>query len=41
MVTSDAVISAVNEALLAGVDDFVMKPFTPQVLQERLEAIMD
>jgi two-component system, chemotaxis family, chemotaxis protein CheY len=41
MVTSDAVISAVNEALLAGVDDFVMKPFTPQVLRERLEAIMD
>ena len=41
MVTSDAVMSAVNEALQAGADDFVMKPFTPQVLQERLEAIMD
>lgn len=41
MVTSDAVMSAVNEALQAGADDFVMKPFTPQVLSERLEAIMD
>lgn len=41
MVTSDAVMSAVNEALQAGADDFVMKPFTPRVLQERLEAIMD
>lgn len=40
MVTSDAVMSAVNEALQAGADDFVMKPFTPQVLSERLEAIM-
>jgi two-component system chemotaxis response regulator CheY len=41
MVTSDAVMSAVNEALQAGADDFVMKPFTPQVLSERLEAIME
>lgn len=40
MVTSDAVMSAVNEALQAGADDFVMKPFTSQVLSERLEAIM-
>lgn len=41
MVTSDTVMSAVNEALQAGADDFVMKPFTPQVLQERLAAIID
>ncbi len=40
MVTSDAVMSAVDEALQAGADDFVMKPFTPETLSERLEAIM-
>ena len=41
MVTSDAAMSAVNDALQAGADDFVMKPFTAQVLQERLEALID
>ena len=40
MVTSDSVMSSVGEAMKAGANDFVMKPFTTEALSERLADIM-
>jgi two-component system chemotaxis response regulator CheY len=40
MVTSDGVLASVNEALAAGASDFLMKPFTPEILSERLNNLM-
>lgn len=40
MVTSDSVMSSVGEAMKAGANDFVMKPFTTEALSERLAEIM-
>jgi two-component system chemotaxis response regulator CheY len=39
LMTSDALLGTVNEALKAGASDFVMKPFTPEILAERLSGI--
>jgi two-component system chemotaxis response regulator CheY len=40
MVTSDAVLESVQKALEAGVNDFLMKPFTPEALAERVSGVM-
>ncbi len=40
MVTSDGVLASVNEAMAAGASDFLMKPFTPEILSERLSTLM-
>ncbi len=40
MVTSDAVLESVQKALEAGVNDFLMKPFTPEALAERVAGVM-
>lgn len=40
VVTSDAVLGSVQQALDAGADDFLMKPFTPQALTERVGEVM-
>ncbi len=40
MVTSDGALASVNEALAAGASDFLMKPFTPEILSERLNNLM-
>jgi len=40
MVTSDAVLESVQKALEAGVNDFLMKPFTNEALAERVAGVM-
>lgn len=40
MVTSDAVVDSVQLALDAGVDDFLMKPFSAEALAERVQDVM-
>lgn len=40
MVTSDAVMNSVQQALDAGVDDFLMKPFSAEALADRVQEIM-
>jgi two-component system chemotaxis response regulator CheY len=40
MVTSDAVLGSVQLALDAGVDDFMMKPFSADALAHRLQDFM-
>jgi len=40
MVTSDAVMGSVDQALQAGANDIIMKPFTKESLQERLSSVM-
>ncbi|MCC6751788.1 MAG: response regulator [Deltaproteobacteria bacterium] len=40
MVTSDAVLDSVEAALSAGANDFLMKPFTTEVLAERVAEVM-
>ena len=40
MVTSDAVLESVQRALEAGVNDFLMKPFTNDALAERVAGVM-
>jgi two-component system chemotaxis response regulator CheY len=40
MVTSDGALGSVNEAKAAGASDFLMKPFTPEILAERLTSVM-
>ena len=37
MVTTEAEKSRVIEAIKAGVNNYVVKPFTPEVLQQRIE----
>jgi two-component system chemotaxis response regulator CheY len=39
LVTAESEASQVKEAIMAGVDNYVVKPFTPQAFQEKLEAI--
>lgn len=40
LVTAEAEAAQVKEAIMAGVDNYVIKPFTPQSFQEKLGAIM-
>jgi two-component system chemotaxis response regulator CheY len=40
MVTTEGGKAEVITALKAGVNNYIVKPFTPQVLQEKLEAVM-
>lgn len=40
MVTSEATHDAIADALSAGVDELVMKPFTAESLQERVAQLM-
>jgi len=40
MVTTEGGKSEVITALKAGVNNYIVKPFTPQVLQEKLEAVL-
>jgi two-component system chemotaxis response regulator CheY len=40
MVTTEAEKSRVIEAIKAGVNNYVVKPFTPDVLQQRIEETM-
>lgn len=39
MVTAEAELSQVSEAVAAGVDNYVIKPFSAQNLKDKLEAI--
>ncbi|MCM2280044.1 MAG: response regulator [Oligoflexia bacterium] len=39
LVTAEAEATQVKEAIVAGVDNYVIKPFTPQAFQEKLGAI--
>ena len=41
MVTSESVVEAVQSALDAGADDFVMKPFSSEALSERISDVMN
>lgn len=40
MVTTEGGKGEVITALKAGVNNYIVKPFTPQVLQEKLEAVL-
>jgi len=40
MVTTEGGKSEVITALKAGVNNYIVKPFTPQVLKEKLEAVL-
>ena len=40
MVTSDSMLSSVEQALAAGANDFVMKPFSKEALIERINEVM-
>lgn len=40
MVTTEGGKAEVITALKAGVNNYIVKPFTPQVLQEKLEAVL-
>ncbi len=40
MVTSDSMMQSVQQAIAAGANDFVMKPFTTEALMERVNAVM-
>ena len=37
LLTAEGEVAQVKEALAAGVDNYVLKPFTPQSLKEKLE----
>jgi two-component system chemotaxis response regulator CheY len=39
MVTTETELAQVQEALAAGADEYVMKPFTPEVLRQKLELV--
>jgi two-component system chemotaxis response regulator CheY len=39
LVTAEAEKTQVQEALSAGVDNYVVKPFSPQILKEKLAAV--
>jgi two-component system chemotaxis response regulator CheY len=39
MVTIECEAQQLNQALLAGADEYVMKPFTPEMLQDKLSLI--
>ena len=40
MVTSDSMLSSIEQALAAGANDFVMKPFSKEALVERINEVM-
>jgi two-component system chemotaxis response regulator CheY len=40
MVTSDSVLSSIEQAVEAGANDFVMKPFSREALIERVSEVM-
>ena len=40
MITTNAAKEDIIEALKAGVDNYVVKPFTPEVLREKLETLL-
>jgi two-component system chemotaxis response regulator CheY len=40
MITTEGGKTSVIQALKAGVNNYIIKPFTPQVLQEKLKAIL-
>lgn len=40
LVTAEAEMQQVKEALVSGVDNYVVKPFTPQALQEKIQAVV-
>jgi two-component system chemotaxis response regulator CheY len=40
MVTSDSVLSSIEQAVEAGANDFVMKPFSREALIERVTEVM-
>jgi len=40
MVTAEAEATQVKEALLAGVDNYVVKPFTPAAFEEKIKAVI-
>jgi two-component system, chemotaxis family, chemotaxis protein CheY len=39
MVTTETEFEQMNAALAAGADDYVMKPFTAEIISERLQAL--
>jgi two-component system chemotaxis response regulator CheY len=39
MVTSETALEFLQEAIDAGADEYVMKPFTPEVLRDKLELV--
>jgi len=39
MVTTETELANISEALAAGADEYIMKPFTPDVLQQKLELV--
>jgi two-component system chemotaxis response regulator CheY len=41
MVTTETETSKITEALEAGADEYLMKPFTPDVLRERIEMLRE
>ncbi len=41
MVTTEAEKSEVMEALQLGVNDYIVKPFTPDILKEKIEKVMN
>jgi two-component system chemotaxis response regulator CheY len=40
MVTTNAAKDDIVEALQAGVNNYVVKPFTPEVIKEKIEAVL-
>jgi two-component system chemotaxis response regulator CheY len=40
MVTTEAAKEDILEALKAGVNNYIVKPFTPEVLKEKIEIVM-
>ncbi len=41
MVTTETEFEQMNAALMAGADDYVMKPFTAQIIAERVQALQE
>lgn len=39
MVTAEAEVNQVKEAVTAGVDNYVVKPFTPSAFEEKMKAV--
>ena len=39
MVTAEAEVTQVKEAVAAGVDNYVVKPFTPSAFEEKMKAV--
>ena len=41
MVTTEAAKKEILEAIKAGVTDYVVKPFTPEILKEKIEKVLE